>query len=642
MAFSFTSNQNNPSSFGGFGNPATSTPGFGGFGATTSTFGTSGGTTFGATPATSTFGTATNTGGLFGATQQSQNPAFGATAPPAFGATSTSNTTIFGSTPQTFGQANTGTTAFGGTGAFGAPTSTSFGGFGSFGTTPASSAGGTLFSNTGGGLFGGTSTSGTSGGFTSFGGTSAAGTLFGGNTSTPSLNLGGFGTKTTSSFGAYGGFSAPTQSFGIGQPSGGLFASQAPQQQQQPQEDPLVVSVNNVIIFNDERDAVLKRWNGVLAQWGTGKGYYHSQAQPVTYTPQNIYSKFKALGYNLLPGGKDEDGIVSVTVGKKEPEVRAQQQQIQITLQNLLVGRQMTVALQEVRGSTNDTTQVLVTVTEKSQTGQTRKIPATEFANFLNNSKAQLGSIGVTNVAAVVAPSQEEINSYLANPPIGIEPRLWNQAISDNPDPKRYVPVPMIGFAELRSRMNCQEAESARHVAFLAQAKDRLQEMQRQASEAREKLEQRTLSLRSLQQRLMKALIKLQVYRREGTALLPIEEELRARLEQINNAVSQPNHCKVRLSELMSQTELKSFMGSNSDYSGKYQLDGDSLQELHKYLKMEQQGISHLIDIATSDAENVQFLQQDMSQVSQAANDNSISLRRSQPNASLSALNYPK
>jgi len=36
----------------------------------------------------------------------------------------------------------------------------------------------------------------------------------------------------------------------------------------------------------------------------------------------------------------------------------------------------------------------------------------------------------------------------------------------------------------------------------------------------------------------------------------------------------------------MSQTELKSFMGSNADYLGKYQLDADSLQELHKVIKL--------------------------------------------------------
>lgn len=116
---------------------------------------------------------------------------------------------------------------------------------------------------------------------------------------------------------------------------------------------------------------------------------------------------------------------------------------------------------------------------------------------------------------------------------------------------------------------------------------------------------------------------------------------LTARCYSIHNCFSEAftvRYFQVRLGELMSQTELKSFMGRHSDYLGKYQLDPDSLQELQKveltrkiglprnanfffffqYLKMEQEGISHLIDVATADADHVRFMQQDMLQVRQS------------------------
>jgi ribosomal protein L18E len=80
----------------------------------------------------------------------------------------------------------------------------------------------------------------------------------------------------------------------------------------------------------------------------------------------------------------------------------------------------MTVAIQEIRGSTNDTTQILITVSERTATGQSKKILASDLANFLNSIKAQLASIAVSHIAAVVAPSPEEIQSYLSSPPIGI------------------------------------------------------------------------------------------------------------------------------------------------------------------------------------------------------------------------------
>lgn len=33
----------------------------------------------------------------------------------------------------------------------------------------------------------------------------------------------------------------------------------------------------------------------------------------------------------------------------------------------------------------------------------------------------------------------------------GIDPRLWKQAQADNPNPEKYLPVPMVGFSEVSS-----------------------------------------------------------------------------------------------------------------------------------------------------------------------------------------------
>jgi nuclear pore complex protein Nup54 len=95
----------------------------------------------------------------------------------------------------------------------------------------------------------------------------------------------------------------------------------------------------SVNLTGDERDAIISRWNLIQAQWGTGKGtgnknscdsllttnisgYYNNNVPPVTFTQQNIFCRFKALGYNLLPSSKEEEGIVSLTIGKKESEVK--------------------------------------------------------------------------------------------------------------------------------------------------------------------------------------------------------------------------------------------------------------------------------------------------------------------------------
>lgn len=62
---------------------------------------------------------------------------------------------------------------------------------------------------------------------------------------------------------------------------------------------------------------------------------------------------------------------------------------------------------------------------------------------------------------------------------LGIDPRLWKQAQLDNPDPEKYIPVPMIGFGEVRWRMKCQEQETKLHQAFLDRVAEDIAELQR-------------------------------------------------------------------------------------------------------------------------------------------------------------------
>ena len=44
---------------------------------------------------------------------------------------------------------------------------------------------------------------------------------------------------------------------------------------------------------------------------------------------------------------------------------------------------------------------------------------------------------------------------------------IWRQAILDNPDSDKYLPVPMIGFTELHNRLKQQESQTKLHQAKL-------------------------------------------------------------------------------------------------------------------------------------------------------------------------------
>ena len=43
---------------------------------------------------------------------------------------------------------------------------------------------------------------------------------------------------------------------------------------------------------------------------------------------------------------------------------------------------------------------------------------------------------------------------------MGVDPRLWAQAQMDNPDPSKLIPVPLLGFKALQSRVKSQEVQA--------------------------------------------------------------------------------------------------------------------------------------------------------------------------------------
>lgn len=146
---------------------------------------------------------------------------------------------------------------------------------------------------------------------------------------------------------------------------------------------------------------------------------------------------------------------------------------------------------------------------EKSQTSnEIKRILATELANFLNQpmTKTQLTNLGVEEVIPMIAPDEDQLKEYLDKPPkgknviekkmhrsflkekfilfIGIDPRMWKQAIHDNPDPKKFIPVPIVGFDELKWRIKCQERETETHAMYLAKVQRDLAELKQKHADA--------------------------------------------------------------------------------------------------------------------------------------------------------------
>ncbi|XP_072310846.1 nucleoporin p54 isoform X2 [Eucyclogobius newberryi] len=581
-----------PSTFG-FGAPATATTAASGFGTFTApNFGTA--TTSAAAPSTGfSFGsTGTGLGGLGAGNAPAGGFSFGG-----FGLNANPAAVSF----------NVGTTTTGTPFNFGNSLA-STGSFGGFGTTTASAAApapGSTFSfaaptNATGSLFGNTQNKG-------FGFSSGLGT---GTTTGTSAFGTGLGTTT---LGGFGGFSIqPSQ-----QQQGGLFGQQAPQpgQTQQTQLYQQVMALSAPTLLGDERDTILAKWNQLQAYWGTGKGYYAINNPPVDFTQENPFCRFKAVGYSCIPVTKDEDGLVALVLNRKEPDVRAQQQQFVESLQKVLGSNQMlSVNVEGVKSRPDDQTEVIIYIVERSPNGTSKRIPASTLFSYLEqpNIKMQLTQLAVTMSVARTELSPAQLKQLLQNAPAGVDPIIWEQAKVDNPDPERLIPVPMVSYKELLRRLQIQEQMTKQHQTRVDIISNDISELQKNQSTTVAKIAQYKRNLMDLSHRVLQVLIKQEIQRKSGYAIQVDEEHLRVQLDTIQSELNAPTQFKGRLNELMSQIRMQNHFGAVRSEE-RYSVDADLLREIKQHLKQQQDGLSHLISVIKDDLEDIKLIEHGLS-----------------------------
>nr|CAD7432914.1 unnamed protein product [Timema monikensis] len=480
-------------------------------------------------------------------------------------------------------------------------------------STPSFNLGGGITSTTSSGLgFGGlSSTTATSSGFgTGFGGFGSTGTT---NT-TGAMGFGGFGGFGTATS------TTPSAGFGFGstigsQPSTGtsLFSGFG-----QPS------AANTSTGFGGFGGFGAKPATGGFGGFGTGlttgiggstfgTGYYSQNAPPIEFNQHNPLCRFKAIGYNCMPTSENKDGLVAIVFNQKESDIKSNEANL-INSLNAILGSKpnLTVTVESIKSTTETKTQVIIHVLEKGPTGPGRRIPATELATYLHRMLCQQPSnIAAENVLAQIKPDKDQLAEYLEQPPAaprrligpfltGIDPRLWKQAQEDNPDRDRYVPVPIIGFGEVCWRLRCQENETRLHQAFLDKVSDDITELQRRLTTTKSKTAEYRRKFVELEHRLLKLLVRQEVSRKLGLALTPEEEALRSKLETLYSKINAPTQFKGRLSELLSQIRMVKQEVAQKEVE-KYTMDETVQDEVRQYLAMEQNGMAQLINIIQAD-----------------------------------------
>ncbi|XP_030557703.1 probable nucleoporin Nup54 [Drosophila novamexicana] len=541
-------------------------------------------------------------GGMFGS-------AFGATtgaAAPAFGGGM--STSAFGAAPSAFGAAPTS-----------APASTLGGGFGGFGAqaptsqpslfgTPAIGSAPPAFSG-----FGQlpTTSNAPASGFSGFGATATTAPTFG-----------GFGASQTTPFGGgafgstFGKPAAPTVTPGFGGFGGTNFMMGQPQQQPVPisSDEAFAQSILNVSIFGDERDNIVAKWNYLQAMWGTGKLFYSQSAAPVDITQENYLCRFKAIGYSRMPGKDNKLGLVALNFDRDLATVKTQQQQIIQTLHSLMGSKpNLLVHIDVLKELENKKCQMVIYVEEKVQLSHgpndSKRILATELASYLGQAqvKPQLSNLGMTEALALTLPDEDQLKEYLENPPRSVDPRMWRQANLDNPDASQFIPVPMIGFSDLKWRVKCQEQETFTHALYLKKVEGELQELRRRHASATARIMEHKRKLAEMSHRILRIVVKQECTRKVGSTLTPEEEALRTKLQNMQAVVSAPTQFKGRLSELLSQIRMQRSQFANNGLP-EYALEKNAEDEMRTIMTMQQRAMEVLKETVNKDLEALDII----------------------------------
>ncbi|KAJ1857897.1 Nucleoporin nup57 [Coemansia sp. RSA 638] len=216
----------------------------------------------------------------------------------------------------------------------------------------------------------------------------------------------------------------------------------------------------------------------------------------------------------------------------------------------------------------------------------------------------------------VVEPGQAQLYQC----PPGQDAVLWQQAVSDNPDPSTLVPVLASGFDDLRKRVDSQSLQMQTYQERTAEVSEKLGKiLQKHHSETTVRLAECRRRQADLSQRLLEFIKLLQMLRLRGQLLHPEEELFRARVEHLEKEMTRSGSLKQRLAEIQDHVyrlqanarRRRELLGhSSGGYSDGYEVaDETQLESVIKVLDDKQRGLAHMTQVISQGTESIDHIE---------------------------------
>ncbi|PRP82084.1 Nucleoporin autopeptidase [Planoprotostelium fungivorum] len=177
--------------------------------------------------------------------------------------------------------------------------------------------------------------------------------------------------------------------------------------------------------------------------------------------------------------------------------------------------------------------------------------------------------------------------------PDNVSQKAWNDAIENNPDPTRLVPVQANGFTELQERMEGQQKRAERHKTILNNISQQVTDMQRTHTlRTLGRIEEYKHAHMLMAQRILNLVKRMETIRWQGLPL-PDGPEVAFfnRVWEAEQYLVQPDSIRGKLSELAAL----SYQEDDGIIAEEYRIEESELRKVHEFLLQQAEGISKMM-----------------------------------------------
>ncbi|KAJ6227187.1 nucleoporin p54 [Anaeramoeba flamelloides] len=200
--------------------------------------------------------------------------------------------------------------------------------------------------------------------------------------------------------------------------------------------------------------------------------------------------------------------------------------------------------------------------------------------------------------------------------PQNVNETFWALAIQNNPDPLRFIPVLVVGFEDLKNRMEKQKSLLKEQMKSLQRILQVIENLEHHHElKTKKRLEQYKRKQIVLAQKLLNVLWKLEVIKAKEIEFQMDEEIFRKKIESIFNEINQPNKYRKKLDTLVGRIHVaEDLLITNFERQNQKQVEisEESKQNIFKLLKQQQDGLEHITKILETDSRTVQTVSEKM------------------------------